>query len=92
MKAHTHVYVILMSDLDAEQKITNKGRIARIQALEGEVKEKGKMKRDDIVRFGMLRWMLSRRVVEKYVDDLILMRKLESFWDTDGEYIKCPEA
>ena len=78
-----------MSETDNEQKITNKGRIARTQALETEVKNKGTMKRDDLVRFGMLRWMLSRRVVEKYVDDLIFQQKFESIWKVEGEYIKC---
>jgi hypothetical protein len=76
---------------DIEQRVTNKSRILRLQILLEEIKTKKRISYNDAVRFGMNRWWLSKRVIETYVQDLIMAKKIRIIQEAEGEYLECLE-
>jgi DNA-binding ferritin-like protein (Dps family) len=56
---------------EEEQKTTYKSRMLRLNVLKEEVKKNQKMLQDELLKFGMKRWMMSRPIVQKYIDELV---------------------
>lgn len=54
-----------------EMRSTYKSRMLRFNRMKAEVERNGKMKEEDLIKFCMNRWMLSRLVIERYIDELI---------------------
>jgi ATP-dependent protease Clp ATPase subunit len=53
-----------------ETQSTYKSRMLRLHILTDEIKTKKTMNQDDLLRFGMNRWMMSRIIVQRYIDEL----------------------
>jgi hypothetical protein len=73
-------------------KVTAKGRRLRLQQTIDELKAKKTMSRDDLVRFVMNKWVLSRRIAEIYIDELTDIGKIKLVEKPEGEFVECVEG
>jgi hypothetical protein len=71
-----------------EMQSTYKSRMLWLQILLEEVKKNKKLLQDDLVKFGMNRWMMSRLIVERYIDDLVAAGKLKRQDENDSVYVE----
>ena len=80
-------------DLNADDmKISGKGRRLRLTQTLEEAKTKKTLLRDDLLRFVMRKWMLSRRIAEIYVTELTDIGKIKVVEKPDGEWIEYVEG
>jgi hypothetical protein len=77
-----------MEVTDQEMQSTYKSRMLRLQILLEEVKKHKKILQDELIKFGMNRWMMSRMIVERYIDDLVAAGKLRRDLLNDIAYIE----
>jgi predicted transcriptional regulator len=76
-------------ELDNEEmKSTYKSRMLRLQILADEIKKNKKMPKDEALRFAMNRWMMSKYVVEKYLEDLITRGIVKVTKEGEIEYVE----
>jgi hypothetical protein len=75
-----------------DMKVTAKGRRLRLQQTIDELKAKKTMSRDDLVRFVMNKWVLSRRITEIYIDELTDIGKIKLVEKPEGEFVECVEG
>jgi hypothetical protein len=76
---------------EEEMQSTYKSRMIRLKLLEDKIKENKKMPEDDILRFGMNRWMMSRLIVQRYVDDLIAAGHIKHTFENGIFYVEIAE-
>lgn len=75
-----------------EMKVTSKGRRLRLIATIEHLQEHKKMMKDDLVRFIMKTWMLSKRIAENYVNELVATDKAREIETAEGiEIAYCEE-
>lgn len=70
-----------------EENQTWHDRVLRLRSMLKNIQENKKMLRDDAVKFGMRRWMMSRRIVETYVKELIEQDKIKIVNEGGTEYV-----
>lgn len=76
-----------METAEEEMKSTYKSRMLRLQLLENLIKEKKKIPRDEVLKFGMNRWVMSRMIVERYVGDLLTRGTVNQITENDVDYL-----
>lgn len=79
-----------MEDRESETQSTYKSRMLRLQILLDELKSHGKMTQDDLLRFGMNRWMMSKMIVQRYIDDLDAAGKIKRTQEGEIIYVELP--
>jgi hypothetical protein len=70
---------------------THKSRIIRVQILREEAKTKKKMLRDDLTKYAMNRWMVSRQIADRYVNELIFNNYLRLTVEDEKTYVEYVE-
>ena len=79
--------VIVKEEVDRDKAVTHRGRAARLQAIMAEIDKRRSMKVEDIIKFGLNEWLISSRVLQVYVTEIIATGKYTVKTPEGIEYI-----
>jgi hypothetical protein len=72
---------------EEEMGATHRARQARIQVLSEEIKKKKKMLLDEVYKFAINRWLISIRVTNDYIKELIATGNFKIEAQSEGDWI-----
>lgn len=77
-----------MAEDDEEMKATHPSRQLRLQVLMDEIKKNNKMLVTDVVKLAMNKWLLSLRIINEYLKELVASGNYRITTEAEGEYIE----
>jgi len=78
----------MVSADEKEMKGTYESRKLRIQALKDEINKNQRMLVVDVVKFAMNKWMLSGRIIDSYLKELVASGNYKITTEAMGDYIE----
>lgn len=66
---------------------THKSRKLRLQILIEHIKTNKELTVDDVIRFAMNRWFLSRAIISTYIEDIIATDQFKIETRPEGDFI-----
>jgi hypothetical protein len=77
-----------MAEDDEEMQATHDDRMKRLQRLRDEIKKNKKMLVSDVIKFAMDKWLLSLRIINEYIKELVASGDFRVTAERDGDYIE----
>jgi len=77
-----------MADNEPEMQASFKGRKLRLQKIIEEIKKNKKMLVTEVLKFGMNRWLLSSRIIDIYLRELVSSGNFKMSTGPEGDYIE----